>query len=244
MREPPSDFNRGRPSLFYPVSNLARFRYHTGAEPRPLEPDEPCPVLFRDLGPAATALFLRGRLRRLAGPLSPIIYMRTCEYVEPYTDHEQIGRLVFLRPLVLQPWHSGVPTVYVAPAEQLLPASAVGFVPGDVPLAKAAELAGDLKDVTEWREVLGGRCHDDALAETLYRLDLLDAELRETEERAAPLRAWLQSSSKDRRQRAREQMARAGLTEEDLCSAWHHLSRPRRAEVREALRRLPCLPEE
>ena len=34
----------------------------------------------------------------LAGPPSPITYMRTEAYVEPYTDHERIGRLVFLRP--------------------------------------------------------------------------------------------------------------------------------------------------
>src|SRR5437660_291858 len=68
----------------YPADNLSAYRYHTGASLRPLRPDEVCPVLFRDLGPVALARFLRGQLRRLAGPQSPIIYMRTEEYVEPY----------------------------------------------------------------------------------------------------------------------------------------------------------------
>src|SRR3954469_18418646 len=101
MRESPRD----RADSGYPASNLSRFRYHTGATLRPLRPDEPCPVLFRDLGVDATLLFLQGELVRLAGPLSPVIYMRTPDYVEPYTDHEAVGRLIFLRPLGVQPWH-------------------------------------------------------------------------------------------------------------------------------------------
>jgi hypothetical protein len=32
------------------VGDLRRFSYHTGAPLRALEPQEPCPVLFRDLG--------------------------------------------------------------------------------------------------------------------------------------------------------------------------------------------------
>src|SRR5262245_4268921 len=98
--------------------NLARFRYHTGATLRPLAPDEPCRVLFRDVGPLAAADFLRGRLRRLAGPLAPILYTRTADYREPYVDHGRVGRLVFLRPKALNPWDSGVPTVYVASLRQ------------------------------------------------------------------------------------------------------------------------------
>src|SRR5262245_43147375 len=122
----------------YPADRLAGFRWHTGADLRPLAPDEVCPVLFRDVGPEATALFLRGQLRRLAGPLSPIIYMRTEDYVEPYVDPERIGRLVFLRPLRLHVWHSGVPSIYVASARHLCDPETVGFVPGEVPLAEAA----------------------------------------------------------------------------------------------------------
>src|SRR3954469_6225574 len=98
------------------ADDLSGYRWHTGATLRPVNPGEGCPVLFRDIGPAALALFLRGRLPRLAGPPSPIVYMRTAEYVEPYTDFEQTGRLALLRPLGLRPWHSGLPHVYVARA--------------------------------------------------------------------------------------------------------------------------------
>jgi hypothetical protein len=192
-------------------------------------------VLFRDIGPAALALFLRGELRRLAGPLSPLVYMRTADYVEPYTDYERTGRLVFLRPLPLQPWHSGVPHVFVARARPGVDAAAVGFVPGDVPLAEAAVQARNVADVRQWREVFGGRAYDEAVGESLFALDRLAAELARTEETAAPLRAALQSGDRSVRERAREAMGRVGLTEADLCAAWHHLPRERRGEIAEAL---------
>jgi hypothetical protein len=67
MHETPARFNEGG-GRRYPVDDLSGFRWHTGATPRPVQPGEACPVLFRDIGPAALALFLRGRLRRLAGP--------------------------------------------------------------------------------------------------------------------------------------------------------------------------------
>ena len=44
-------------------ADLSRFRYHTGATLRRVEEEETCPVLFRDIGPAALATFLRGGLR-------------------------------------------------------------------------------------------------------------------------------------------------------------------------------------
>ena len=50
-------------------------------------------------------------------------------YVEPYTDHEQIGRLVLLRPLLLGPWHSGVPHIYVARATRWPQSEVLGFAP-------------------------------------------------------------------------------------------------------------------
>src|SRR5262245_45390935 len=117
MHETPAAFNEAdHNTRRYPADDLSGFRWHTGATLRPLGPEEVCPVLFRDIGPAALALFLRGRLRRLAGPMSPLVYMRTAEYVEPYTDHERTGRLVFLRPLLLHPWHAGTGHVHVARA--------------------------------------------------------------------------------------------------------------------------------
>jgi hypothetical protein len=232
MIETPASFNDRSAARPYPADNLVGFRYHTGADLRPLRPDEPCPVLFRDLGPVATALFLRGQLRRLAGPQSPIIYTRTEAYVEPYDDPERIGRLLFLRPLRLQVWHSGVPAIYVARATVPVDAETIAFVPGDVPLAAAARRAAELTHSAQVREVFGGRAYDEAIAETLCRLDGLAEELARTEEMAGPLRRCLQAGD----ERAREEMERVGLTEADLCAAWHHLPRSRRGAIAEALR--------
>lgn len=218
--------------LGYPADNLSRFRYHTGATLRPLRPDEPCPVLFRDLGPTATALFLRGGLRRLAGPLSPIVYMRTAEYEEPYTDYERIGRLVFLRPLALHPWHAGVPTVYVANAARVWDRGATGYVPGDLPLASAAEVARGVKDVGELRDAFGGRSYDEVIAETTLRLERLEREFEAAEELAAPVRAALQAKDES----VRERMAKYDISESDLCAAWHHVPRERRVRLVEGLR--------
>lgn len=239
MRETPTDFNAApdRPAR-YPADNLAGFRWHTGASLRPLAPDESCPVLFRDVGPAALALFLRGLLPRLAGPLSPIVYMRTADYVEPYTDNERTGRLVFLRPLALQPWHSGVAHVYVAKARPGVDSKVVGFVPGDIPLAEAAIRARGVRSARDWRGAMGGRVHDESVSESLSTLDRLARELARTEEAAAPLRRALQSADRRQRERALAEMDRAGLTEVDLCAAWHHLPRERRAFVADGLCRI------
>jgi hypothetical protein len=239
MRETPSDFNAtpGRAAA-YPADDLSGFRWHTGATPRPLAEGEPCPVLFRDVGPAALTLFLRGGLRRLAGPLSPLVYMRSEAYVEPYTDYERTGRLALLRPLLLHPWHAGTPHVFVARARAGADWTAVGFVPGDVPLVEAAARAGGVRDVCQWREALGGRAYDEAVGESLSALDRLGAELARTEETAAPLRSALQSGDRSLRERARDEMRRVGLTEADLCAAWHHLPRERRGHIAEALRRV------
>jgi hypothetical protein len=237
MHETPAIYNANQPRC-YPTDNLAGFRWHTGATLRPLEPDEACPVLFRDIGPAALATFLRGRLPRLAGPLAPLVYLRTAAYVEPYTDHERTGRLVVLRPLLSHPWHAGTPHVYVARARPGVDAATVGFVPGDVPLADAARRSRELTDVRQWRETLGGRAYDDAVGDSMAALDRLNRELAETEELAMPLRRALQSAEPGRRARAHEQMQRVGLTEMDLCTAWHHLPRARRGFIAVALRSL------
>ena len=112
--------------------DLARFRYHTGATLRRLAPDEPCPRLYRDIGPEAMARFLAGRLARLAGPLAPILYSRSAAYREPYRDFEPVGRLVFLRPRELRPWFSGVEHVYVAPVPREAGSVTVGFLPAHI----------------------------------------------------------------------------------------------------------------
>jgi hypothetical protein len=237
MRETPADFNDARTpgARPYPAEDLAGFRWHTGGTLRPLAPGEPCPVLFRDIGPAALALFLRGGLKRLAGPLSPLVYMRTEDYVEPYTDYERTGRLVLLRPLLLHLWHAGSSHVFVARARPGVDGTTVGFLPGDVPLAEAARLGREVTTVCQWREALGGRAYDEAAAESLAGLDRLAVELARTEERAGPLRRRLQSPDRRLRESTRAEMARVGLTEADLCAAWHHLPRERRGWIAEAL---------
>lgn len=240
MRETPAEFRAT--GARYPADDLSGFRWNTGATLRPLAPGETCPVLFRDVGPAALALFLRGTLPRLAGPLSPIVYMRTADYVEPYTDFERTGRLVVLRPLGLGPWHSGVPHIYVARARPGVDSGTVGFVPGDVPLAEAARRAGDATNARELREALGGRVHDDAVAESLHQLDRLADELARTEEVADPLRKRLHSTNREVRERAKADMMRVGLTESDVCTAWHHLPRERRAWIEAALREMSPAP--
>ena len=52
----------------------------------------------------------------------------------------------------------------------------VGFVPGDVSLSEAARRVGDATNARELRDALGGRVHDDAVAESLLQLDRLGAE--------------------------------------------------------------------
>jgi hypothetical protein len=237
MHETPASFNEGR-ARRYPADDLSGFRWHTGATLTPVRPGESCPVLFRDVGPAALALFLRGRLPRLAGPLSPLVYLRTADYAEPYTDHERTGRLVVLRPLLLHPWHAGTPHVYVARAAPGVDGFAVGFIPGEVPLTEAARQVRALENTGQLREVFGGRAYDEAAAESLLALERLERELAETEVRAAPLRGRLQAPDRAERERARAEMARLGLTEADLCAAWHHLPHARRGWIAEALQRV------
>ena len=126
------------------ADDLRRYRFHTGAELSPVLEEQGCPMLVRDLGFAALARHLRGTLPRLAGPLTPLLYMRTVDFTEPYTDYENIGRLVFLQPLALRPWFSGVRGVYVARATREIELSAVGFCPGDVPLSQVEEFFASL----------------------------------------------------------------------------------------------------
>lgn len=212
---------------------MRRYRWHTGATLRPVAPDEPLPVLFRDVGPEATARFLAGALHRLAGPMTPITYMRSHLYREPYTDHGRIGRLVILDPRALGVWHSGLDHVYVAEARRA--ESAVAYVPGHWTLAAAAERVGGARTAAEAREALGGREHDDALLDARSRLDALNHAHAQVERRAEPLRRRLQSADAAERAAARAEMAAAGVDEVDLCVAWHHLPAARRAWLAEAL---------
>jgi hypothetical protein len=220
------------------ADDLSRYRFHTGAPLRPLADGERCPPLFRDLGLAALERYLRGALPRLAGPLTPLLYMRTAAFREPYTDHEDTGRLVFLRPSSLSPWHAGIEGVLVARATRPVEPGSVGYVPGGVELAAVAARAGEMRGAADLREELGGRRYDERVAAERARLGGLVRQLAESERWAEPLRRLLQSGSASDRQRLRDAMAREGVTEHDLCAAFHHVPRERRAALREALPRV------
>src|SRR5690348_9434294 len=109
--------------------NLARFRFHTGAPITRLSAGELSPPLFRDIGFEAMGRFLRGRLHRLCGPLSPITYLRSADYREPYIDYGRIGRIMLLRPQDVSPWHSGINSVYVASRDTIIDPETMVFIP-------------------------------------------------------------------------------------------------------------------
>lgn len=226
------------PSAIAACEDLSRFRFHTGATLRRLGPEEPCRLLFRDIGSLAMEQFLRGRLQRLAGPYAPILYTRTANYQEAYTDHEPVGRLVFLRPTDLHPWHSGVAEIYVASLRQPFDSAAIGFVPAHVSLTKAECALQGVSDVQGLRDAFGGREYDGATAETLATLQDVNRELANAEKLAEPLRRMLQSRRQDESAKAKSWLARRNLTESDLCSAWHRLPRARRALFLAALAEL------
>jgi hypothetical protein len=221
--------------------DLSRFRFHTGATLRRLGCGETCPILFRDVGPQALARFLRGELRRLAGPTSPILYLRTSAYEEPYVDYERTGRLAFLQPQRLGPWHSGVSQVFVASADHLVDSVTVGFVPGNVPLELAGRMLADVRDIESLREAFGGSRYDEGRAESLECLDSLERECARAERLAEPIRRALQSGQRRPAEEARAWMERCQITDHDLCAAWHHLPPERRQLLREVL---PAFPSE
>ncbi|MCA8989189.1 MAG: hypothetical protein KDA78_16195 [Planctomycetaceae bacterium] len=188
--------------------------------------------------------FLRGDLKRLCGPLSPITYMRTADYVEPYTDYGQTGRVLMLAPETIIPWHSGVETVYIGPREIRVDYETMIFIPAEIPLKDAAERLSGTRTFSEAVEVLGAHYFQEARIETLVRLDHLQQTHNETERLAAPLRQRYQSLNSDEREAARDWMMRMGLTESDLSTAWHHLPDERREFVIQAVQEItevnPC----
>lgn len=203
------------------VSDLARFRWHTGARLRRVDVDENIPPLVRDVGPVALARFLRGSLHRLAGPRTPLLYLRTPGWKEPYVDHAGTGRLLFLDPHGMDIWSSGTDGVYVAHADQrpknparlvYLPAGTA--VPDDAVFADgAADFCG---------ADFGERARDDLAA-----LDALNAACDAVEVVAVPLRLRLQSGDPS----MREHMAEVDVDERDLTAAFHHLETPRRVTL-------------
>jgi hypothetical protein len=219
--------------------DLREFSWHTGGAVRPLGDGEPRPVLFRDLGPAATLQLLDGRLPRLAGPTSPVTYLRTAAYREPFVEHGHFGRVIVLPCAGAAVWHAGIAEAFVTDAEAGVEPGAMALVPDEHDLASLARDAAAMRDTGELREHLGGAVHDDWLAATAERLRAFARELAEVEARLAPLRRAFQALDNERRRRARDRMAALGLSEVDLCAAWHHIAPARRAEVIERVRDLP-----
>jgi hypothetical protein len=221
------------------AKDLGRFRFHTGGQPLRLEPDQPCPPLFRDIGFEAMGRFLRGELSRLCGPLSPITYLRTAAYREPYVDHGRIGRIMLLQPEDIEPWHSGVEEVFIAPRETKINLQSMVFIPSEIPLKEAALRFRDVRVRDELVEAIGRPEYEAAVNETLASVNKLQQTHEQTEYFAGPLRRLFQSMNCGDRQRASEWMIRLGLSESDLCTAWHHLPADRRREIQVRLSELP-----
>jgi hypothetical protein len=179
--------------------------------------------------------FLSGTLKRLAGPMAPILYLRTAQYVEPYTDYEEIGRLVVLRPKALQPWHSGVAEVYVASASQAPLPQHMALVPTAWTTAEGVRMLDGLPDAAAIREVLGGQRYDEYRVDLAGRLRALQAELEASERLAYPVRRRLQSGAQAEREAVRRDMEQHNISERDLCSAWHHIPVSRRVALNEWL---------
>jgi hypothetical protein len=211
--------------------DLRALSWHTGGAIRPLDDGEPRPLLLRDLGPEATLGWLERRLPRLAGPTCPVTYLRTARYREPFVEHGHFGRIAVLPAAAAAVWHAGVAEVFVADADIAIEPGAMALVPDDADLDALAREARAMRDVGELRDHLGGAVHDDWLAATAERLRDFACELTEVEALLAPLRRAYQSRELGRRRRAREAMAAHGLTEVDLCAAWHHIAPERRAQV-------------
>ena len=219
--------------------DLSQFRYHTGARPTPLAEDEHCPPLFRDVGVEAMRSFMRGELSRLCGPMSPITYLRTADYQEPYIDYGMIGRIMLLSPQQIQPWKSGVESVFIGPRSTLVDPSTMVFVPAEIPLADASRRFFEVRTRTEFLEAYGADEYGVATEVTLTRLDHLRQTLEKTERMAGPLRRRFQSADQRQRDEAREWMQQLQLAESDLCTAWHHLPSERREFIAQALLELP-----
>ena len=215
--------------------DLSAFAWHTGGAVRPLGDGEPRPVVFRDLGPAATLRLIERRLPRLAGPTSPVTYLRTAGYGEPFVEHGHFGRVLVLPSARAELWHAGIAEVFVAPADAAFEPDAMALVPDDgaggADLGALARAAAAMRDARELHEHLGGAVHDAWQAATAERLREFARELAEVERRLAPLRRGFQACDRALRRRTRDWMAAHGLTEHDLCAAWHHIAPARRIEV-------------
>ncbi len=219
--------------------DLSRYRYHTGAQPRRLECDEPCPPLFRDVGMEPMSRFLQGRLTQLCGIHSPITYLRSADYREPYVDHGCIGRIMLLKPEAVRPWHSGIDTVYIAARTIKIDPQSMIFIPAEISLHEAATRFVDAACLDEVLEIVGRADYQSMQQATHSRLTELIETHVQSEKKGAKLRCKFQSWQQGDREIAAKWMDKLGLTESDLCTAWHHIPTARREWIQAALCELP-----
>ena len=216
-------------------TDLSGFSYHTGGTVRRLDPDEVCPILFRDVGLEAMIRFLQRDLKRLCGPTSPITYLRDCNYIEPYTDYGMIGRIMILQPMQIRPWHSGLDSIFVAPRNTHVDDQAMVFLPAEIPFDQAAKRFGSCKQDSDIKDVLGSSEYEESKLATCERLISLKTSHTKNERLAAPLRRMFQSPEQQQRDLARQLMDQIAINEIDLCTAWHHLPGERREHLQDVL---------
>lgn len=128
-----------------------------------------------------------------------------------------------------------MPTIFVSSLREEVDRRTIGFVAPHIDLANAECMLRGATDVDALRESFGRMCYDDSVSATLTHLDQVNRECDESEKWAEPLRRKLQSRDRAQGEWAQEWLAARGLSKSDLCSAWHHLPRDRRAWLRENL---------
>ena len=207
---------------------LRQYRWHTGADLEPVMLDEPIPPLVRDLGLDGMNLFLQRGLNRLAGPMTPLTYMRTAHYEEPYIDHGKIGRLLILSPREIEPWHSGVPEIYVADATNIAQPESLVFYPPHLPLVDVPKYVNGARNRNEFRESMGDGDYDDIVEDAKLRVRKLFDEAEENDRVLVKIRRDFQNGCRE----IRDFLEEAELDESDLCTAWHHLPEERRDRLK------------
>jgi hypothetical protein len=231
MRETPFEYRR-RTRERVPTGNLSEAAGLLGLGARPPREDEPCPNLYRDVGPQALSRFLAGKLRRLEGPEARCIFMQDATLPGWSPCARELGLLVLLQPLSVGPWLSGQDGIWVAERGRMAPTGTIGFVPGDMDLRELDRSIEDAKTVADLREALGGAEYDEQVEQSRWAIAGYLDELSEVARRSAPLCAALRSSDPQGRERTLQLLESAGLYEKDLMAPWFQLSKERRAEVR------------
>lgn len=218
--------------------DLSKYSWHTGAKLRKIDPDENCPVLFRDLGPVGMVNFLEGKLTRLAGPMTPLTYMRDSSYDEPYVDYAEIGRIIFLKPHSIFPWFSGVDHVYVTSSSLVIDTNTLGFLPNDYLRGKDAELK-QIKNCMELSDYIQN--YHDFMLYKKNQLKNLNLEHTQVEKYAHPLRLLLQTGTSREKENVRKIMSSIELNEDLLCRAFHHIKQSERKDMYEKLKEMSFL---